>query len=169
MRLVYKFYIRHTEELDRLFRISNNLYNQALYLFRQQLDADGTWLWYNDMDKLMKKTLNLEGLCNYKLLKSQCSQQVLRVLDKNIKAYCKGVKDWKKHPEKSRLTVKVLRIGRNTPKNTRGCLRCPITGSVVACSTCIIPISRVVLRMEASGLLRICLSLSHNGRNMAEI
>ena len=100
MRLVYKFYIRHTEELDRLFRISNNLYNQALYLFRQQLDADGTWLWYNDMDKLMKKTTNLEGECNYKLLKSQCSQQVLRVLDKNIKAFCKSIKDWKKHPEK---------------------------------------------------------------------
>ena len=54
MKLVYKFYIRHTEELDRLFRISNNLYNQALYLFRQQLDADGTWIWYNDMDKIMK-------------------------------------------------------------------------------------------------------------------
>lgn len=34
MRLVDKFYIRHTDELDRLFRISNNLYNQALYLFR---------------------------------------------------------------------------------------------------------------------------------------
>lgn len=99
MRLVYKFYIRHTEELDRLFRVSNNLYNQALYLFRQQLDADGTWLWYNDMDKLMKKTINLEGECNYKLLKSQCSQQILRVLDKNIKAYCKSIKDWKKHPE----------------------------------------------------------------------
>ena len=38
MRLVYKFYIRHTDELDRLFRISNNLYNQALYIFRQRLD-----------------------------------------------------------------------------------------------------------------------------------
>ena len=100
MRLVYNFYIRHTEELDSLFRISNNLYNQALYLFRQQLDADGTWLWYNDMDKLMKKTLNLDGLCNYRLLKSQCSQQVLRVLDRNIKSYCKSIKDWKKHPEK---------------------------------------------------------------------
>jgi IS605 OrfB family transposase len=83
-----------------LFSISNNLYNQALYLFRQQLNADGTWLWYNDMDKLMKKTTNLEGECNYKLLKSQCSQQILRVLDKNIKAYCKSIKDWKKHPEK---------------------------------------------------------------------
>ena len=27
---------------------------QALYLFRQQLDADGTWICYNDMDKIMK-------------------------------------------------------------------------------------------------------------------
>ena len=99
MRLVYKFYIRHNDELDKLFRISNNLYNQALYLFRQRLDADGTWTWYNDMDKLIKGTTNLEGECNYKLLKSQCSQQILRVLDKNMKSYCKSIKDWKKHPE----------------------------------------------------------------------
>ena len=100
MRLVYKFYIRHTEELDRLFRISNNLYNQALYLFRQRLDADGVWTWYNYMDKLIKDVTNLEGECNYKLLKSQCSQQILRILDKNIKAYCKSIKDWKMRPEK---------------------------------------------------------------------
>ena len=100
MRLVYKFYIRHTEELDKLFRISNNLYNQALYLFRQRLNADGVWTWYNDMDKLMKNVANLEGECNYKLLPSVVSQQLLRVLDKNIKAYCKSIKDWKKHPEK---------------------------------------------------------------------
>ena len=100
MRLVYKFYIRHTDELDKLFRTSNNLYNQALYLFRQRLDADGIWTWYNDMDKLMKNVVNLEGECNYKLLPSVVSQQLLRVLDKNIKAYCKSIKDWKKRPEK---------------------------------------------------------------------
>ena len=100
MRLVYKFYIRHTEELDKLFRISNDLYNQALYLFRQRLKADGVWTWYNDMDKLMKNVANLEGECNYKLLPSVVSQQLLRVLDKNIKSYCKSIKDWKKHPEK---------------------------------------------------------------------
>lgn len=52
------------------------------------------------MDKLIKGVTNLEGECNYKLLKSQCSQQILRVLDKNMKAYCKSIKDWKKHPEK---------------------------------------------------------------------
>ena len=100
MRLVYKFYIQHTEQLDNLFRISNNLYNQALYHFHQRLGTDGTWLWYNDMDKLMKQTLNLDGLCNYKLLKSQCSQQILRVLDKSIKAYCKSIKDWNAHKDK---------------------------------------------------------------------
>ena len=100
MRLVYKFYTSHTEKLDNLFKVSNNLYNQALYQFRRQLDVDGTWLWYNDMDKLMKLTLNLEGECNYKLLKAQCSQQILRVFDKSIKAYCKSIKDWKKHPGK---------------------------------------------------------------------
>lgn len=100
MRLVYKFYILHTDELDKLFRISNNLYNQALYLFRQRLDADGVWTWYNDMDKLMKNVVNLQGECNYKLLPSVVSQQLLRVLDKNIKAYCKSIKDWKKYQEK---------------------------------------------------------------------
>lgn len=102
MKLVYKFYINHTEHLDNLFKVSNNLYNQALYQFRRQLESDGTWLWYNDMDKLMKQTLNLEGECNYRLLKAHCSQQVLRVFDRSMKTYCKSIKDWKKHPEKYR-------------------------------------------------------------------
>lgn len=100
MRLIYKFYTRHTEQIDALFKVSNNLWNQALYVFRQRLDSDGTWLWYNDMDKIMKQTLNLNGECNYRLLKAQCSQQILRTLGKSIKAYCKSIKDWKKHPEK---------------------------------------------------------------------
>lgn len=102
MRLVYKFNINHSDRLDYLFKVSNNLYNQALYVFRQRLDADGTWTWYNDMDKLMKVTTNLEGECNYRLLKSQCSQQVLKVLDKSIKAYSKSIKDWKKNKSKYR-------------------------------------------------------------------
>lgn len=102
MRLTYKFYIKHTEQIDRMMRTANNLYNQALYVFRQRLDADGTWTWYNEMDKIMKQTSNLEGECNYKLLKSKCSQQILRTLDKSVKAYCKSIKEWKKHPDKYR-------------------------------------------------------------------
>jgi IS605 OrfB family transposase len=102
MNLVYKFNIPHSEVLDTMFRTSNNLYNQALYVFRQRLESDGAWLWYADLDKIMKTVLNLEGQCNYRMLKSQSSQQILRVLDRNIKAYCKAIKDWKAHPEKYR-------------------------------------------------------------------
>lgn len=100
MNLIYSFYIPRTEEPVKLCKVSNNLYNQALYLFRQTLKNEDKWLWYADMDKLMKTTYNLEGEINYRLLKAQVSQQILKVLDKNVKAYCKSIKDFKAHPEK---------------------------------------------------------------------
>ena len=100
MNLIYSFYIPQTERLVNLCKVSNNLYNQALYLFRQTLKNENKWLWYADMDKLMKETQNLEGEINYRLLKAQVSQQILKVLDKNVKAYCKAIKDFKAHPAK---------------------------------------------------------------------
>lgn len=100
MNLIYSFYIPQTEHLVNLCKVSNNLYNQALYLFRQALKNENKWLWYADMDKLMKTTPNLEGEINYKLLKAQVSQQILKVLDRNVKAYCKAIKDFKEQPSK---------------------------------------------------------------------
>lgn len=100
MNLIYSFYIPQTEHLVNLCKVSNNLYNQALYLFRQALKNENKWLWYADMDKLMKATPNLEGEINYKLLKAQVSQQILKVLDRNVKAYCKAIKDFKTNPAK---------------------------------------------------------------------
>lgn len=100
MNLIYSFYIPKTGQLVNLCKVSNNLYNQALYLFRQALKNENKWLWYADMDKLMKTAPNLEGEINYRLLKAKVSQQTLRVLDKNIKAYCKAIKDFKSHPAK---------------------------------------------------------------------
>ncbi len=100
MNLIYSFYIPQTEQLINLCKVSNNLYNQALYLFRQALKNENKWLWYADMDKLMKATPNLEGDINYRFLKAQVSQQILKVLDKNVKAYCKAIKDFKAHPAK---------------------------------------------------------------------
>lgn len=97
MNLIYIFYIPQMERLVNLCKVSNNLYNQALYLFRQTLKNENKWLWYADMDKLMKATLNLEGEINYKFLKAQVSQQILKILDKNVKAYCKAIKDFKAH------------------------------------------------------------------------
>lgn len=100
MRLVYSFYIPQTEELVRLCKVSNNLYNQALYVFRQALKNENKWIRFFDMDKIMKSMVNLDGEINYRLLRAQVSQQTLRVLDANIVSYYKAVKDFKIHPNK---------------------------------------------------------------------
>lgn len=107
MNLIYSFYIPQTEQLVNLCKVSNNLYNQALYLFRQTLKNENRWLWYADMDKLMKEAHNLEGAINYRLLKAQVSQQILKVLDKNVKAYCNAIKDFKAHPAKYKAMPKL--------------------------------------------------------------
>lgn len=95
MRLAYKFNIGNNENISSLCKISNNLYNQALYIFRETLSNEDKWLSYFKLDDIMKNTKNLDGDINYRLLKAQCSQQVLRILDKNIKSYYKSVQDYK--------------------------------------------------------------------------
>ena len=42
MRLVYKFNIGQNEEISTLCKISNNLYNQALYIFREMLSKNSS-------------------------------------------------------------------------------------------------------------------------------
>lgn len=84
MNLIYSSYIPQAVQLVKLCKVSNDLYNQALFLFRQTLKNENRWLWYTDMDKLMKVTPNLEGEINYRLLKAQVSQQILKALDRNI-------------------------------------------------------------------------------------
>lgn len=96
MRLVYKFNIGKNKEISKLCKVSNNLYNQALYVFRETLKDESKWLSYFELDSIMKNTKNLDGDINYRLLKAQCSQQVLRILDKNTKGYYKSVQDYKK-------------------------------------------------------------------------
>lgn len=100
MRLVYKFKTyEHVSELTRLCKISKDLYNQALYAVRSAMQK-GNFLFYNDLDKLMKETTNLDGECNYRLLKAQVAQQTLKIVDKSVKSYLKSVKDWSKHKDK---------------------------------------------------------------------
>lgn len=100
MKLVYKFNCESNSKLAELCKISKNLYNQALYCVKQELDTNKKWLFYNDLNKLLKNKENLEGQVNYKLLKAQVSQQCLRLLEKNIKSYIKSVKDWSKNKSK---------------------------------------------------------------------
>ena len=99
MRLVYKFNVEN-KELYELCKVSKNLYNQALYALKTELRENDRWLSYYDLDKLMQKTLNLEGTVNYRLLKAQVSQQCIKTLSNNITAYVRSLKDYQKHPEK---------------------------------------------------------------------
>lgn len=100
MQLVYKFNIKQSVKLYELCKISKNLYNQALYIVKKELKENNKWLNYNDLNKILQKTQNLEGEINYRLLKAQVSQQCLKVLDKNISSYIKSIKDYSKNKDK---------------------------------------------------------------------
>lgn len=104
MRLVYKYkYTGCKEDTERILHyceVSKNLYNQALYIVKQSL-KEGKFLFYNDVDKIMKQTANLGGEINYRLMpKAQAAQQCLKVLDKSMKSYFKSIKDWSKNRDK---------------------------------------------------------------------
>ena len=67
MKLIYNFNIPYNKEIYNLCKVSKNLYNQALYIVKDELKKNNKWLWYDDLDKIMKTTTNLEGNINYKL------------------------------------------------------------------------------------------------------
>lgn len=71
---------------------SNNLYNYANYMVRQEFINNKQWLRYQDLQKLLK------GSEPYKLLMSQASQCTLQVLDRNWISYFQGIKSWNRNP-----------------------------------------------------------------------
>lgn len=79
---------------------SKNLYNQSLYKIREQYKLDKSYINYNQLDKIMKDTFNLENQINYKLLKAGVSQQILKRLNSNYLAYFAALKDYKNNPSK---------------------------------------------------------------------
>lgn len=84
--------------LVNLCKESNSLYNQALYHAKQSLINNNQWLFYNDLNHICKNQPTKYN--NYKRLPSQCSQQILRLLDKNLKSYRNSIKDWSKNKSK---------------------------------------------------------------------
>jgi putative transposase len=90
MKLAYKFRILKREHLDVLCNISKKLYNQANWYIRQDFFHLGNWLRYEDLNFILKDSNN------YKLLKAQTSQQLLKVLDKNWKSFFNAIKERKK-------------------------------------------------------------------------
>lgn len=108
MQLTESFYIENNrcnkdvfEKLSNWTRTAKNLYNQALYLVKKQYEQDKTFLWYKDLDKVMKTVTNLEGDINYRLMPSaSSSQQVLRLVDRNVRSFLAALNDYAKYPNK---------------------------------------------------------------------
>jgi len=100
MQLVYQLNIQENEAIHNMCLASNNLYNQALYIIKKEFEENKKFFGFNQMDKIMKVTPNLDGEINYYNLKAQTAQQILRLLEKNWKSYFKSIKDWKKNPNK---------------------------------------------------------------------
>lgn len=96
----YCFIASKNDELDRLCRISNNLYNQTLYEVKNEYNENKVYLNYYDTQDKMKTTKNLQGEINYRLLPAQCSQHILKILDNNYKSFFSSIRDYNKHPEK---------------------------------------------------------------------
>lgn len=99
MKLVYSFNINNLNEILSLCKISKDLYNQALYEVKENLKTDKFLFYYNLINIMINKS-NLEGNINYRLLKAQVSQQILKQLDKDLKSYYKSIKLYKKDKTK---------------------------------------------------------------------
>lgn len=98
MRLVEKHVIRKVarewKEIDSLAFKSKNLYNRANYEIRQHFFETNQVLSYNEMASRMQAE---ESYCE---LPRKVSQQVLRCLDRNWKAWKEANKAYKKTPSK---------------------------------------------------------------------
>lgn len=84
--------------LDRLSHLSNNLYNQANFIVRQNFIYNNQYLNYYAIDKLFRKHHYLQD--NWNQLPSQAKQQVIKLLDKNWQSFFKSIKDYNKNKSK---------------------------------------------------------------------
>ena len=111
---------KYFEKLCKMAKISNKLYNQAYYWLRYSFENFGEWYSYEDLDKFMKRYVRVvtPEYDNYSLLPAQVSQQILKVVVRNMKSYVKSIKDWKKNPSKYNGIPKLPRFRKKGGMNS---------------------------------------------------
>ena len=86
--------------LDKYSHLSNNIYNQALYRFRQAF-FKGKWLSYEKLDKSFKQSFNQKDCMLYRSMKSvHLAQQILKLVNQNMTSWNKARKAYLKAPQK---------------------------------------------------------------------
>ena len=102
--LVEKHVIRANDRryliLDKYAHLASNIYNQALYRFRQSL-FKGKWLSYGALDRSFKQSYQQKDCMLYRSMKSvHLAQQILKLVIQNMTSWKKAVKAYKKNPGK---------------------------------------------------------------------
>ena len=107
--------------LDELCFKSKNLYNYALYQIRQYYKNTNKYLSYYELNTLLSKNNQID----YRSLPyAQCSQQVLRQIDKQYLSFYKALKSPKMKDKKIRLPkYKDKDNGRNIVVYTNQCFK----------------------------------------------
>lgn len=96
VQLVERHIIKHNKELEALCFKSKCLYNQSLYYLRQSLFGNIERFSEYELSKLFVE-FNEE---NYRNLPSQTSQQIIKQLFKNWKAYFRSIKEYNQNSSK---------------------------------------------------------------------
>ena len=89
-----QIWLNANKELSKLCHIAKNLYNEAIYIIRQEFIKTGKWLTYSQLYYLLKNSEN------FKQLPAATAQQILILVERNWKAFFKAMKEYRKHPEK---------------------------------------------------------------------
>ena len=86
--------------LDKYAHLANNIYNQALYRFRQSL-FKGKWLSYGALDRSFKQSYQQKDCMLYRSMKSvHLAQQILKLVNQNMTSWNKARKAYLKAPQK---------------------------------------------------------------------
>lgn len=99
IQLVKRFRIKPISEVIELCKLSNNLYNQSLYEMRKRGEEEGVWMYHHKLRDHMYGVTNLEGEINFKLMRRDIADYVVKQVSDNVKGFFKAIEKWKKHPE----------------------------------------------------------------------
>lgn len=101
-----QIWIKPNKEISKLCHISKNLYNQANYIIRQELDSNNRWIRAYELMQILRY---IKDHNNYIKLPAATSQQILKLLDKSWLSFFRSIKDWKKYPYKYKERPRPLR------------------------------------------------------------
>ena len=79
--------------LQQVCQQTKNLYNRAMYQFKEHYRNTKKYLSYQQLDRMLKKEK-----C-YKVLPAQTAQQTLKLLSRNWKSFSKAIQKYQKKPQ----------------------------------------------------------------------